>query len=162
MAFPAVARSVYLIAAHPDDNKRRILLPIKNNLADDSSGFAYKIQGDTWDSKLGKIITSHIAWEAEPITDLTVNDLGSAEKARLLVLEKAKMFLQGILCRGPVLHMDIEDAARKLKISLRTLERAKAQLNVGSGKEETENGAWRWFLPNDFSHEKLDKPKDAS
>ena len=43
IAFTATARAVYLIAKDPDDPKRRLMMPIKNNLAQDETGLAYRI-----------------------------------------------------------------------------------------------------------------------
>ena len=48
-AFIAVCRSAWLIAGDPNDaeKRRRILAPIKNNLGDDKTGFAYTIESVT-------------------------------------------------------------------------------------------------------------------
>ena len=43
IAFTAMARAVYLIAKDPDDPKRRLMMPIKNNLGHDEAGLAYRI-----------------------------------------------------------------------------------------------------------------------
>jgi putative DNA primase/helicase len=43
MAFIAAARAVFLVCKDPDDDKRRLFLPIKNNLGVDSPGLAFCI-----------------------------------------------------------------------------------------------------------------------
>jgi DNA-binding CsgD family transcriptional regulator len=44
IAFTAMARSVYLLAKDPQDPERRVMLPLKNNLAKDLTGYEYSIQ----------------------------------------------------------------------------------------------------------------------
>ena len=61
-AFIAVCRSAWLIAGDPNDaeKRRRILAPIKNNLGDDKTGFAYTIEGVTLPNGIG---TSRVVFD---------------------------------------------------------------------------------------------------
>jgi putative DNA primase/helicase len=45
-AYVAVARAAFLVAEDPSDDgkRRRILAPLKNNLGDDKTGFAFSIE----------------------------------------------------------------------------------------------------------------------
>lgn len=43
LAFVAAARAVFAIARDPDDQDRRLMLPIKSNLGPDTSGYSYAI-----------------------------------------------------------------------------------------------------------------------
>jgi putative DNA primase/helicase len=58
-AFVAAARAAYLVAKDADDPDRRLFLPVKNNLGEDKTGFAYTIQGAT---VAGGIPTSRVVF----------------------------------------------------------------------------------------------------
>jgi hypothetical protein len=60
-------------------------------------------------------------------------------------LGEAKEFLKVTLKQGRPAAVDVLQQARQLGISVRTLRRAKAWLQVAS--ERAEDGAWRWFMP---------------
>lgn len=65
LAFVAAARSAFTVAIDPNDKNRRLFLPVKNNLANDRSGFAFSIQshfiGDSG------IETSRVIWENQMV-----------------------------------------------------------------------------------------------
>ena len=46
LAFAAAARGVFGVVRDPDQEDRRLLLPIKNNIGNDRTGFAYRIRTD--------------------------------------------------------------------------------------------------------------------
>ena len=48
LAWTAAARSVIGILKDSDDKRRRLMLPVKSNIADDFGGYAYRI-GETGD-----------------------------------------------------------------------------------------------------------------
>lgn len=41
LAFAAAARAVYIVARDPDDRARRLMLPAKNNIGEDRTGYGY-------------------------------------------------------------------------------------------------------------------------
>ena len=61
LAFVAAARAVFVVVRDNDDQDRRLILPIKNNLGSDSTGFAYRVQQA---SNLAPVIE----WEPETIS----------------------------------------------------------------------------------------------
>jgi putative DNA primase/helicase len=65
LGFVAAARSAYLVAKDPDDDTRRLFLPMKNNIAKNRGGLAYRVKGMTLD---GGIETSRVEWDPEPVT----------------------------------------------------------------------------------------------
>jgi hypothetical protein len=60
-------------------------------------------------------------------------------------MEEAEDFLREILAGGPMPANEIEDAARAQGIALKTLRRAKKQLQIGSAKKGMKAG-WVWFI----------------
>jgi AAA domain-containing protein len=65
LGFVAAARVAYLVAKDPEDDTRRLFLPMKNNIAKNRGGLAYRVKGKTLDSG---IETSCVEWDAEPVT----------------------------------------------------------------------------------------------
>ncbi|MES2141468.1 MAG: AAA family ATPase [Pseudomonadota bacterium] len=65
LAFVAAARAAYLVAQDPNDENRRFLLPMKNNIGDDKTGLAFSIQSHSLDNN---IETSKIIWEQEAVS----------------------------------------------------------------------------------------------
>ncbi len=64
LAFVAAARAVWAVVKDKDDplGRRRLFLPLKNNLGDDQSGLAYTLTAQFSDE------TPIVAWESEPVT----------------------------------------------------------------------------------------------
>ena len=128
IAFTATARAVYLIAKDPDDPKRRLMMPIKNNLAEDETGLAYRI--DVTDG------IASIEWDDRSVSvtpDEVFNpDPDSSAK------DEAMAFLLDILANGPASAKAVLAAAREAGIAERTLHRAKKALRVVSGKPNFE------------------------
>ena len=66
-AFVAVARSAWLVEKDPQDpdGKRRMIVPLKNNIGDDQTGFAYRVEGV---AVANGIETSRIIFEPGTVT----------------------------------------------------------------------------------------------
>ncbi len=60
LAFVAAARAAFLVSKDPLYPYRRLMLPIKNNLGDDSTGFAYQIA-------VAENGTPSVEWEDDPV-----------------------------------------------------------------------------------------------
>jgi RecA-family ATPase len=65
LAFVAAARAAFLVVKDPEDPKRRLFLPVKNNIGNDSTGLAFRIESAELP---GGISTSCVSWEADPVT----------------------------------------------------------------------------------------------
>jgi putative DNA primase/helicase len=139
LAFVAAARAAYSVTKDPDDPDRRLILPLKNNLGDDKTGFAYTIiEADNGAPML--------AWEDEPV-EMTLEDIANAmtdKKPR--PAEMAKAMLLRMLTGSEVMQKDIEAQAEALDISWRTVMRAKKVLGIMSSKHRFD-GQWTWSLP---------------
>lgn len=60
-------------------------------------------------------------------------------------MDTAKAFLRELLANGPMPASEAEEAAKANGIKERTLDRARQELGVKSGKDG-DQGAWTWTL----------------
>jgi putative DNA primase/helicase len=153
LGFVAAARAVWAVVKDRDDptGRRRLLLPVKNNLGNDETGLAYRLSTRHADGNVPVV-----EWEPEPVSisaddamSFTPQRRGPKPDAR----NEATEYLRGALAKGPRLAKEITEEAREVHgISKTTLTRAKKELNVESYQQSTP-GPWYWKLPH---------PKDAT
>jgi putative DNA primase/helicase len=152
LAYVAAARHCYVVL---DDleNKRRLFVKAKNNLAPDMAALSYTIAtaraGE--DADTGEpVYAPHVFWGAEHV-NVTATEAMQAETTGISSerpRDAAKQFLQEMLAAGPVRVAEIEEAAKANLISLRTLKRAKKDLAVVAKKDGFGEGQkWTWELP---------------
>jgi hypothetical protein len=135
-ALNAAAQAGWGIVRHPQEHDKRLLLPLKMNVAPEAAaGLEFKIA------------EGRIAWEQGP-AKLTAQSVFAAERGRTDQPE-AEHWLQAYLANGSEPAKEIIASARQCGISTRTLYRAKAALAVRSEKREF-NGdtCWWWSLAN--------------
>ncbi len=142
LAFVAAARACWLIARDVNDPTRRLMLPVKMNLARESTGLAYRFLSACGDSEIPTI-----AWDDDPITVTADEALtGNEQKKSGLALGEAADWLKDRLSGEPVPAKSIKDEALADGFSLRTLDRAKKQLRV-IARRQGFGGPWVWRLP---------------
>jgi hypothetical protein len=133
VAFVAAARAAFMITRDPDDETRRLFLPVKNNLAPLGNGLAFRLEERIVGPAAKGVVASSVSWESSPVTISadealratdTGNDLDQGSK------EEAKEFLREALSRGPAPATEIKKQAGQLLISVATLRRAKKELDV--------------------------------
>jgi len=129
LAFVAAARAAWAVVKDPDDDDRRLFLPIKNNLAD-VSGLAFRL------------IDGRVEWEDGEVT-VSIDDLSESAPDDG-PKDEAKTWLLGQLEQGPVAAKAVQTAAKADGIGIRTLKRAKKELGVASKRVD---GVWAWFPP---------------
>jgi putative DNA primase/helicase len=150
VAFVAAARAAYMVTTDPDDEARRLFLPVKNNLAPLGKGLAFRVEqqivGDPGEGILG----SSVVWDNELVNITADQALALAEdrggeihSAR----REAEEFLLELLANGPVGAKEGADHAQALGIAPRTLKRARKKLGVVAQKSGHEG--WTWWLPAD-------------
>ena len=134
IALTAVARSVLLVARHPDDPGLRVLLSQKCNLIEDSKkqtlGFRIAKRDDGG---------PHLEWLPDPV-QIDAEELLAPRKPGPTpdTLEKAKAYLRDHLSQGPKRRRDIIESGKKVHLNERTLDRAADAIGVVStpqGKE---------------------------
>jgi putative DNA primase/helicase len=136
LAFVAAARASFLVSKDKDDDKRRLFLPIKNNIGNDQDGLAFSI------------VNGAVSWERGPVT-ITADAAMATEPGRPpRRREDAAQWLNEQLVEGPVKSAHLLARAGEIGISDNTLRRAKAELGVrvlrtgfGAGAE------YEWELP---------------
>jgi putative DNA primase/helicase len=142
LAFAAAARAAWAVSKDKDDPRRRLLLPIKNNIAPDTGGLAYRIE------PLGVDGCPAVAWEPDPVSvsadDALAGDRegGGGRSER----DDAADWLRDLLGHGPRPARDVEREAREAGYSIATVRRAKAAIGVVSRKPGF-GGPWEWTLP---------------
>jgi hypothetical protein len=137
-----------MVARDPDDDSRRLFVPIKNNVGPDSGGLAFRIAQALLPND---IVASHILWDGERITQtadeiLAANSDSVADKS---ATEEAADLLSDILASGSVPQKEIRAQADAAGISWPSLKRAKRALGVEAHREGGigANGRWVWCLP---------------
>jgi len=151
IGFTGVARSAFLVDKDPDDQDRRLFLQIKNNIAKDPGGLAFRIGQQLLP---GDIIGSAIFWDSQRVSCTADQVLAANENASDRPAQtEAEDFLRDILRDGPRLAKDVEGEAREVGVSWRTVNRAKKTLGIvterkaESGQGLGRAGRWYWSLP---------------
>jgi putative DNA primase/helicase len=138
------ARAGLLVGVDPDDEHRRILAVSKSNLAAKAPSLAYKLVGeDLYD-------TARVVWQGT--SEHTAEDLlGRPVERAAPKQEEAEDFLRQQLAKQARPVTWLQTAAKQKGISWRTVERAKAALEViverrgEPGKRG--GGSYWWRLP---------------
>jgi hypothetical protein len=151
VGFTGVARSAFLVDKDPDDRDRRLFLQIKNNIAKDPGGLAFRIGQQLLP---GDIIGSSIFWDSERVSCTADQVLAANENASDRPAQtEAEEFLRHLLGDGPRPAKDVEAEAKEAGISWRTVNRAKKTLGIvaerraESGQGLGRAGRWYWSWP---------------
>jgi hypothetical protein len=143
LAFVAAARAAYAVARDKEDPHRRLLLPIKNNLGVDVSGVSYRI-AETIVDGLGGV--PYVIWDRDPVKVSADEALAPSTGGESTVAD-ATEFLKDLLRDGPVPVKEIKAEATAAGITWRTVERAKADMEVIAERHNGERrgeGYWAW------------------
>jgi hypothetical protein len=142
LAFAAAARAAWAVSKDKDDPRRRLLLPIKNNIAPDTGGLAYRIE------PLGVDGCPAVVWEPDPV-NVSADDALAGDRDEgggRTECDDAAAWLRDLLAHGPRAARDVERDARDAGYSMATVRRAKAVIGVVSRKPAF-GGPWEWTLP---------------
>lgn len=142
----AAARAGYAVIKDLTDDQVRYFIPIKNNVGNDRDGFSYNIEGVALENG---IETSRVCWhegivQAQPI-------LSPEADKKSTQTSEAAVFLQDLLCSGPMLAKDIFDNGDGAGYTKSSLRRAKDRIKAKKRKLDFNKG-WVWFLSH---HEHL-------
>jgi AAA domain-containing protein len=143
-AFVGVSRASWFFVRDKETPYKHLMLPLKNNYARDATpGLSFRFDEKAITIEGTLVPTPSIEWLET--TDMDANDALSAP-AKRTSRDDAKDFLETFLAQGPQDALAVYAAAATEGISKRTLDRAKADLDVVSRKKGTDG--WEWMLPN--------------
>lgn len=133
MAFVAAARAVWVVAPHPDDRDRRLMVCAKMSVGPMPTGLEFTIEGEPPEAK----------WKTVPVT-MTAEELFRSS------LEDdagpAVSWLSDYLSDGPRSSRDIMEDGEKAGFKPGAINRAKERMGIKPRKEGM-RGGWVWALP---------------
>lgn len=156
LAFAATARAVWAVAKDPESAERRLFVPVKNNLADDTSGLAFTIESGSSGS------AARIRWSPEPVSATADTVVSYSRRNGRPDDERkhAKLWLRERLASGPRTVKEIRGEADVNGFSPNTLRRAFRELGGKPIKESTANGPWLWRLPVEDTQNPLENSRE--
>jgi hypothetical protein len=142
LAFTAAVRASYAICKDPNDEGRRLFLPLKVNLAPDEAGLAYRVEQDPESTQ------PVVAWESDPVHVKADDALrGYREGQDRTARDDARAWLRELLANGPVPSQEAWDEAGAKGHSRPTVRRAMNELGV-QHKKHGFQGRGSWALPD--------------
>lgn len=141
LAFVAAARAAWLVVRDKENPTRRLFLPVKNNLGNDQTGFAFSI------------IDGAVSWERDPVSttaDEALSALDGENRKGADKMEEACDFLRAVLDGGVEKGVEeVEREAKVIGIAKRTLRRARLELGIRPYKQRLFGGKWVMRLVED-------------
>lgn len=154
LAFVAAARAVYVVTKDKDDDKRRLVLPVKANLAPDLAGLAYRI-GQAEDG------TPRVEWEPEPVAVNPDEALAALEPSEeRSATDECVDWLEDALALGPRPAEEMLKEARKYNFTDKVIRRARGRLGIKPHKRGFQGG-YLWALPEYWAQMAPPSPNDA-
>jgi hypothetical protein len=153
LAFIAAARSAWVVCRDEADQRRRLLLPLKSNIAPDVGGLAFSIVENIDGQPVA-------AWEPEPVSATAEDFIGHKPRKPGPAAEdrhQAADWLRKQLANGPRPAKDIIDEADQCGFSKRTVQRALRDIGGEREKRGFSEG-WLWSLAEDASQCHSEKP----
>jgi AAA domain-containing protein len=146
LAFVAAARAAWVVTKDQQSPDRRLLLPLKNNLARDTTGLAFTIESHPASDQ------PIIRWSPEPIAVSAETIVGNARPKGRPDTERqdAIDWLRERLAGGPAPAKEIQEEADAHGIRGITLRRAFRELRgeaVKVGSIALGQCRWKWKLP---------------
>ena len=148
VAFGGVARVVMMAVKMPSDaGGGGLLVRAKSNIGPDDGGYRYYLEKDRLPTD-NRIEATRVLYgdklEGSP-RDLLAMAESIPDAEERGAIREAKDYIMESLANGPMPQTEIEEEAKKRRISKRTLDRAKASLKVESTRGFDKR--WRWSLP---------------
>jgi putative DNA primase/helicase len=147
LAVLAATRAAHLVVPE-GGSTRRLMLPLKNNIGHDRTGFAFRIEErrtTSWTK------APAIVWDEGPIAlsaDEALKPVGKAAREDG-ALDEAKAFLAELLASGPLPVSEVKTEAAQAGISTATLRRARHDMGIKPRRvgNLAADGSWVWALP---------------
>ncbi len=139
IAFTAAARSAWVVTKDRDDPDRRLVLQVKNNLARDREGMAYRIET----AENGAPV---VMWESDPVNVDIEEALSTASYEFRSERDDAIDWLKTELKGTEINSKELQKRARDAGHSWATVRRAQKELGIKPKKRGIDN-AWVWKMP---------------
>jgi hypothetical protein len=156
-AFLQVARMVWYAIKPKDTDGQRLFFRGDTNLAKDEEGYLYEVESQEapFPERNLTIHTAGIAWGARVSDDEIQGYIKPTTETEdsAPVLASAKEFLNRYLAQGEKLRTDLEEEAKNLGFSNKTLSRAKKELGIRHRKRRGDAKSV-WYLPS----QEVDQP----
>lgn len=125
LAFVAAARSAYLVTRDPQDENRRLLLTVKQNLAIEAEGLAFTVESELVEGQQGASVpTSRIVFLPGTVMMTADEALAAQTEGRdRSKIEEAADWLRAALADGPRTTAELERLAKADGLAFRTVER---------------------------------------
>lgn len=150
IAFAGAARAAYVVLRDEHDEKRRLMVCAKNNLAEDATGLAYRIEPYEFVHNEKTIQTSRVTWETEQL-EMTASEAMQqakrADKQTESKITEAQNFLYELLKDKPdgMQSVIIKQQADLIGIAEKTLHRAKNNMYIKVEQRTDNVGRQTWW-----------------
>jgi archaellum biogenesis ATPase FlaH len=147
IALAAVARSVLLVARHPEDDSLRIVVPQKSNLVADARKAPIGFRITEGGTQIGGKVRAQLVWDRN-VQAIGADELLAQSRPgpRAVVAKDAERLLVQLLEDGPRSRADVMAATASAGLNERAVERAAQTLGI----EREPNGRerlWKLALP---------------
>lgn len=141
LGFVAMARAAFVVVKDKDVPARRLMMPVKNNLAVDTFGLAYSMRAN--EKKI-----AYVSWEDKVVTGEEVDALLAAPaKSDAPKMKEAVRWLgDQFIDTNSVAVAEIERRAEVKGLNMATVKKAKAELGIESRKGGVKD-PWTWEMP---------------
>jgi RecA-family ATPase len=133
LAFTATARSVLGVVADTAMEGRRLVIPLKSNVAIDQVGYAFKVTPE-----------GRVEWETDPVLHWDEGDFTASVEDRV---EETVERLRQMLAQGPRPAIEVQRELRKSGVSHHVLWDAKRRAHVRSRRD---GDRYVWELMTDI------------
>jgi hypothetical protein len=143
-AFAAAARTAWVVIRDGCDTSRRLMLPVKNNLAESAGGLGYSIE------PMGPAGAPIVCWSPDPVDGSLspwLDELRSPVRRADEGRQQVKQWLRAFLANGEKPARVVREAAEAQGFSERTLRRAFQDLDGEAIRNGGQHGSWSWRLP---------------
>jgi len=145
IAFVAVSRAAWLVSRDADHDRRRLMLPVKNNLAADVDGLAFMVEAR------GEEGHAAVKWSTERIKSRTDEAFSASRRPAGrpdAERREAMEWLRDYLSKGPRGATEVRETGEANGFTFSTLRRAFRSLGgvAVKGRDGWLDG-WQWKLP---------------
>lgn len=145
VAWVNAVRAAHMFARDPDDPERRLMLPMKMNLAKERKGLAYQIvEANT---------LAKVAWLGE--VEVTATDALNRESGKPRKIIASDWLIEAFQQKREWLSDELFKAGREAGVHRDAIFEAKSRLNLPRARRVTaEDGsiAYYWWVPEDWEH----------